>query len=268
MDLGLTDHVVMITGASRGIGRAAAAAFLSEGAHLAVCSRNGNELRAVLEADGLPGNRLLAVQADVGRSADVEAFVRATLDRFGTIHVLVNNAGAGLPAAFEELPDDRWAAVLEQNLWSTIRLTRAVLPVMKAGGGGRIINMSALSGLRPRLGQVASNVAKAGVVSLTRSLAAELAPHHILVNAVCPGMVFTSRWIARVATLAQEQGISEEEAQYRLAGHGVPLGRFGQPDEVAGIILFLASRHAGYITGTAIEVDGGLGACIDLRPRY
>jgi 3-oxoacyl-[acyl-carrier protein] reductase len=267
MDLGLTDRVVMISGASRGIGRAVAAAFIAEGARLAVCSRNGEELRAALQADGLPADRVLPVQADVGRPADTEAFVRAALDRFGTIHVLVNNAGAGLPAAFEELADDRWATVLEQNLWSTIRLTRAVLPAMRAGGGGRVINLSALSGLRPRLGQVGSNVAKAGVVSLTQSLAAELAPHNILVNAVCPGIVLTSRWIARVGNLVREHGLSQEEAEYRLAGHGVPLARFGQPDEVAGIILFLASRHASYITGAAIPVDGGLGACIDLRPR-
>ncbi len=267
MDLGLKDRVVIITGASRGIGRAAAAAFAAEGARLAVCSRNGDELRAALKAEGIPDDRLLALPADVGRAADVEAFVRAALDRFGTVHVLVNNAGAGLPAAFEELPDDRWGAVLDQNLWSVIRVTRAVLPAMKAAGGGRIINVSALSGIRPRRGQVASNVAKAGVVSLTKSLAAELAPHNILVNTVCPGMVLTSRWVARVAKLAREQGISEEEAKYRLAGYGIPLGRFGQPEESAGIILFLASRHASYITGTAIEVDGGLGACIDLRPR-
>ena len=266
MDLGLKESVVIITGASRGIGRAAAAGFAAEGARLAVCSRNGDELRAALKADGIPDDRVLAMPADVGRAADVEAFVRAALDRFGTVHVLVNNAGAGLPGAFEELPDDRWAAVLDQNLWSVIRVTRAVLPAMKAGGG-RIINVSALSGIRPRLGQVASNVAKAGVVSLTKSLAAELAPHNILVNAVCPGMVLTSRWAARVAKMAREQGIPEGEARYRMAGHGIPLGRFGQPEEAAGIILFLASRHASYITGTATEVDGGLSACIDLRPR-
>ena len=267
MDLGLKDRVVMLTGASRGIGRAAAAAFAAEGARLAVCSRQGEELRAALKADGLPEDRLLALQADVGQAAGADAFVRATLDRFGTVDVLVNNAGAGLPAAFEDLPDDRWHAVLDQNLWSVIRVTRAVLPAMKAAGGGRIINVAALSGVRPRLGQVASNVAKAGVVSLTKSLAAELAPHKILVNAVCPGMVFTTRWAQRAAKLAREQGISEEEAKYRMAGYGIPLGRFGDPEESAGIIVFLASRHATYITGTAMEVDGGLGACLDLRPR-
>lgn len=267
MDLGLRDRVVLITGASRGIGRAAAAAFAAEGARVAACSRNGDELRAALKAEGVPEDRLLAMAADVGRAADAQAVVRATLERFGTVHVLVNNAGAGLPAAFEGLPDDGWGAVLDQNLWSVIRVTRAVLPALKAAGGGRIINVSALSGLRPRLGQVASNVSKAGVVSLTKSLAAELAPHNILVNTVCPGMVLTSRWIARVAKLAREQGISEEEAKYRMAGYGIPLGRFGDPKEAAGMILFLASQHASYITGTAIEVDGGLGACIDLRPR-
>lgn len=258
----------MITGASRGIGRAAASAFIAEGSRLAVCSRNGEELRAALRADGVPEDRALALEADVGRLADVEGFVGAARDRFGTIHVLVNNAGAGLPMAFEDVTDDGWGAVLEQNLWSTIRMTRAVLPVTQAAGGGRIINVAALSGLRPRLGQVASNVAKAGVVSLTKSLAAELAPYNILVNAVCPGMVLTSRWLARVQRLAREQGVSEEEARRRMAGFGIPLGRFGQPEEVAGIILFLASRHAGYITGTALEVDGGLGACIDLTPRH
>ena len=267
MDLGLKDRVVIITGASRGIGRAAAAAVAAEGARLAVCSRNGDELRAAMGAEGIPDDRLLTQQADVGRPADVGALARATLERFGTVHVLVNNAGAGRPAAFEDLPDDQWGEVLDQNLWSVIRMTRAVLPAMKAAGGGRIINVSALSGLRPRLGQVASNVTKAGVVSLTKSLAAELGPHKITVNTVCPGMVLTSRWVARVAKLAAEKGISEEEARYRMAGYGIPLGRFGDPEESAGIILFLASRHAGYITGTAIEVDGGLGACIDLRPR-
>ena len=267
MDLGLKDRVVLLTGASRGIGRAAAALFAAEGAFLAVCSCNGEELRAAMKAEGVPDGRLLVVQADVGRPADIDSFVRSTLDRFKTIHILVNNAGAGNPGMFEDLPEERWTAVLEQNLWSVIRVTRAVLPAMKAAGGGRIINVSALSGLRPRLGQVASNVAKAGVVSLTKSLAAELGPHNILVNTICPGMVLTSRWVVRVAKYAQEKGVSEEEAKHRMAGYGIPLGRFGDPVESAGVILFLASRHASYITGTAIEVDGGLGACIDLRPR-
>lgn len=267
MDLGLKDRVVVITGGSRGIGRAAAAAFAAEGARLAVCSRNGDDLRAAMRADGIPEDRLLARQADVGRAADVEAFVGAVLERFGTVHVLVNNAGAGRAAAFEELVDEQWAAVLDQNLWSVIRMTRAVLPAMRAAGEGRIINVSALSGLRPRWGQVASNVTKAGVVSFTKSLAAEMGQHKILVNTVCPGMVLTPRWVARVAKIATEKGISEEEARHRMAGYGIPVGRFGDPEEAAGIILFLASRHASYITGTAIEVDGGLGACLDLRPR-
>lgn len=263
MELGLEGKVVVISGASRGIGRAVASAFATEGSRLAVCSRDRGELLRALE-DAVPDDRLLASEVDVSDAAQASRFAAEVAQAYGRVDVLVNNAGAGYPARFEELDDAKWGAVLDQNLWTAIRLTRAVLPHMH--GGGSIVNVAALSALRPRLGQVSSNVAKAGIVSLTKSLAAELGERNIRVNAVCPGILLTTRWLARIQAL-RAQGLTEEDARRRLGQDYIPLGRLGDPEEMAAIVLFLASEHAGYISGATIEVDGGLGACLDLRAR-
>jgi NAD(P)-dependent dehydrogenase (short-subunit alcohol dehydrogenase family) len=174
------------------------------------------------------------------------------------VDVLVNNAGAGFRRPFEQVSDADWSSSMELNLMSAIRFSRASLPSMRERGGGRIINVGAVSATRPRRGQIVSNVAKAGLVNFTRSLALEMAPYNILVNTVCPGSVDSPRWRARFEALAREQQRAPDELMSETIAKAIPMGRIGTPEEVAGIIVFLAGGLASYITGAVINVDGGL----------
>jgi 3-oxoacyl-[acyl-carrier protein] reductase len=266
MDLGLGGRVVLLTGASRGRGRACALAFAAEGARLALCARGEPGLQAAAATVTARGADVYPVVADVTRADDATRLVEAVLGRYGRVDVLVNNAGAGVARAFADLDDPAWRATFELNLLSAVRLVRALVPAMRAQGGGRVVNVAALSAKRPRLGQIASNATKAALVSLTESLAGELAPDGIRVNAVCPGLIRNARWEERIAALGRARGIGVDEAATALARDNVPLGRLGTADDVAPLVVFLASPiAAGYITGVSVEVDGGLGRCVALR---
>jgi 3-oxoacyl-[acyl-carrier protein] reductase len=263
MNLGLEKSSILIVGASRGIGAATARAFAQEGARLALLSRGDDlhQLAAELRS-AQPAAEIIAFTRDAREPGCAEAVIQQVLERFGRVDVLVNNAGAGLRRAFDQLSDDEWSASLELNLMPAIRFSRAVLPAMKQQGQGRIINLGAVSATRPRRGQIASNTAKAGLVNFTQSLAIEMAPYNILVNAVCPGSVDTPRWRARFNALVTELQKPADEVMRATAGRLIPLERPGTPEEVAGLIVFLAGRQANYITGTVINVDGGLAAGI------
>jgi 3-oxoacyl-[acyl-carrier protein] reductase len=195
----------------------------------------------------------------------VERLVDAVRARYGRIDVLVNNAGGGLPRRFADVDETAWHDSVELNLLSAARVTRAVVPLMRAQGGGRVVNVAAASAKQPRLGQVASNAAKAALVSLTESLAGELAPDGIRVNAVCPGLVRNHRWETRIAAAAAARGVGPDEVAGMLGRENVPLGRLGTAEDVAPLVVFLSSPVAGYITGVSVEVDGGLGRCVAIR---
>ena len=195
---------------------------------------------------------------DATESGCADAVTDEVIRRFGRIDVLVNNAGAGMRRSFEQLSESDWSSCLELNLMAAVRFSRAVLPDMKKRRQGRIINLGAVSATRPRLGQMASNVAKAGLVNFTRSLAMEAAPCNVLVNAVCPGSVDSPRWRAKFDALAHELKKPAEEVIRDSVSRTIPLGRAGRAEEVAGLIVFLAGEQASYITGTVINVDGGL----------
>ncbi len=265
MDLGLRGQVVLITGASRGLGRACAVAFAAEGARLALCARGEADLRAAVTAATKAGGEASAVVGDVTRADDVRRLLDEVVGRYGRVDVLVNNAGGGLARPFVDVDDDAWRASVELNLLGAVRLTRALVPVMRAQGGGRVVNIAAASGRTPRLGQVASNASKAALINLTESLAGELAADGIRVNAVCPGLIRNHRWESRIAAIATARGIGVEEAARLLGRENVPLGRLGTAEEVAPLVVFLASPVAGYITGVAVEVDGGLARCVAIR---
>jgi 3-oxoacyl-[acyl-carrier protein] reductase len=265
VDLGLRDQLVLITGASRGLGRACALAFAAEGARLVLCARGEADLTSVAAEVTARGAAPQPVVADVTRADDVRRLVDATRERHERIDVLVNNAGAGLLRAFDAVDDEAWQRSVELNLLSAVRLCRAVAPVMRRQGGGRIVNVAALSGKRPRLGQIASNVTKAALLSLTESLAVERAPDGIRVNAVCPGVIKNERWAERIAGIARVRGVSEEAAA-ALARENVPLGRLGTHEDVAPVVVFLASPvAAAYISGVSVDVDGGLGRGVAIR---
>lgn len=266
MEFGLKDRVAIVTGASRGIGRATAAALAAEGASLALCSRKEAEIRQT--AEDLASRyhvRVHAEACDMMKFEEIDGFIRSSVDRLGRVDTLVNNVGASLSKKFDELADDDWQEVVEKNLYATLRCSRAVVPLLITQGGGTIVNIAALSGLRPRVGQIASNAVKAAIVNFTQSLSWEVGPHGIRVNAVCPAAILTERWEARVRKIADTKKLDYETALRELARSKIPVGRFGTPEDVAHLVTFLASNKSDYINGVAIEVDGGLGRCVDLE---
>jgi 3-oxoacyl-[acyl-carrier protein] reductase len=255
MDLGLRGQTALVAAASRGLGRAVAAAFVGEGARVAICARNRQRLEAT--ASELGGD-VLPVPADVTKPEDVERFVRTAADRFGHIDILVNNAGSPPAGAFVELTDEQWSQAITLNLMSAVRLTRAVIPYMRRQGGGRILNITSYVIKQPLQNLVLSNAVRLAVAGLAKTLAMELGPDNIQVNTVCPGPIATERLEELTQTLATRQQISFDEADRRLWTEQIPLGRVGQPEEFANAVVFLASPRASFITGTALQIDGGL----------
>jgi 3-oxoacyl-[acyl-carrier protein] reductase len=242
----LQGKVAVVTGGSRGIGQAVASALAREGAAVTLCGRDRvplEKVRADLEASGA---RVLAVQADVTAASEVEQMIRACLERFGSIHILVNNAGVTRDNLLLRMKDEEWDAVLNTNLKGAFYCTRAVLRPMLKQREGRIINLTSVVGVMGNPGQANYVAAKAGMIGLTKATAKEVASRGITVNAVAPGFIATDM------THALEPGI---QGQIRSQ---IPLGRFGTPEEVAAVVVFLASDRAAYITGQVIHINGGL----------
>jgi len=247
----LKGKVALITGASRGIGRAIALAFAEAGAEVAVSSRNRRppELEKVADEIGALGKKALAVPAHVGKKEDVQLLVHKTLERFGRVDILVNNAGANpVLSPLADLTEEAFDKVLEVNLKGALLMSQAVAGPMIKQGGGRIINMSSISGLRARAdGTGAYCISKAAMNMMTQVMARELAPHNILVNAIAPGSIKTD--------FSRVNWTDPERRAQRI--REIELKRFGEPEEVVGIALFLASEASSFVTGEVIRVDGG-----------
>lgn len=257
MDLGLEGRTAIVTGGSKGLGKAIAGELAALGVDVAICARHGDELAAATEELRGTGRTVFAQVADVTVPEQVRDFVARSAEALGGVDILVNNAGAARPGNFEALTDEDWQGDLDVKLFSMIRCTREVLPNMRARGGGRIININAVYGHYPDPAFFATSVNRAACLSFTKTLAIQLAPEGILVNSVNIGFVVTPQWknIHRL----RAPDLPEEEFFAQMAKAEVPLRRFGRPDEVSGIVAFLASDRASYITGASIDVAGGMG---------
>lgn len=262
MDLGLRGKVAMVAAASQGLGKAVALGFAREGANLAICSRNQAALEAVAAEARTSGVDVLAVPADLTRAEDIAKFVEKSIAHFGGVDILVTNAGGPPAGTFQDFADDApWQAAFELTLLSAVRLIRGILPSMRARGGGAIIVMTSSSIKVPIPNLILSNVFRAGVAALAKTLAEELAPYNIRVNNVLPGRIATERLLYLDQVNAERAGVSVEEIRQRTIAQ-IPMGRYGDPEEFANAVVFLASEQASYITGASLQVDGGYIKCI------
>ncbi len=238
----------VVTGAGAGIGRSIAALFAQEGARVAVVDRERGRAEDTCREIAQRGGDALALEADVGRAESVEHLVQEVRAQFGALHVLVNNAGIVVRRSFERLSEDQWDRVLTTNLKGAVLCTQKALPLLKQQPGSKVVNIASVEAFRHGRKLSAYAASKGALASLSRSLAVELAPHAIHVNYICPGFIrtemtrrYVDRWLAR-----------------KLVEHRTPLGRMGEPEDVARVALFLASADSDFVTGAGIVVDGGL----------
>jgi len=254
MDLGLRDRTALVTAASKGMGKACALGLAAEGARVVMCARTETDLRSSAdEVRAKTGAEVVAMAADVTRADQVTALVARAREVFGGVDVLVANAGGPPRGRFDELSDEQWYDAFELSLLSVVRLVREVLPSMRERRWGRIVTIQSTSVKQPIDGLDLSNGVRPGVAGLTKTLAADLGRDNILVNTVCPGRILTDRLLAG----ARQAGLSREEYLAK-ASDDIPLGRVGTPEEFANVVVFLASEKASYVTGVALQVDGGL----------
>lgn len=258
MDLGLKNKVALVTGASKGIGRAIAMALAREGCRVCIVARSAAPLAAAAdEIRQATGSEVLHAAADVSDAASIESMLARIHQHWGTVEVLVNNAGGPPPGSFLEHGEAVWQQTLDQNFLSVVRLSRAVAPAMKQKKWGRILNLTSTIAKEPTPAMVLSASTRAAVSAFTKAIAGELAPFNITVNTICPGGVQTERVASLMSITAQRENISVEEVVKRSVAM-IPIQRFASAEEIAAIMVFLASEAASYVTGVSMMVDGGL----------
>ena len=255
MDLGLKDKVAVVTGGTQGIGRATALRLAVEGARVVIVARGQQLLDETADEIRAAGGTVLAVSADVSQAQDCERIVAETVARFGGVDILVNNAGTSATGEFESITDDKWQADFDLKLFGAIRVIRAALPHMKARDGGRIVNVTNIGAKAPAARTMPTTVTRAAGQAMTKALSKEYAPHGILVNTVCIGLIRAGQHETRAA----RQGVDVEKL-YEDMGKNVPIGRVGRAEEAANVIAFLASEAASFVTGSSINLDGGASA--------
>ena len=244
----LTGKVALVTGGSKGLGKEMARIFIEAGARVIICSRHEDELKAaVAEIGGSDSDRLAYEVSDLSTREGVDRLSKAALDRWGQVDILVNNAGSNCPQPIDEIKDEDWDRIMELNLTNVMRLTRALVPGMKERRWGRIIHISSVLGLGGKEGRGIYSSSKAGILGLTYATALDLGPFNITVNSIAPGPFLTD--LPRsILTEEQQQGFANRTA----------VGRWGDPSEIAGPALLLASDAGSYVTGTCLTVDGGV----------
>ena len=262
MDLGLAGKVAVITGGSEGIGRAAARSLGQEGARVVICARRADLLeRAAGQVAEETGAEAVPVVADVSTAAGAERAVQATVERFGRLDILVNNAGTSRARQFESVSDEEWQDDLDLKLFGAIRTSRLAIPHLRRVGGGSIVNILNIGAKQPAAASVPTSVSRAAGMALTKALSKELAPDNIRVNAVLIGLIKSGQHERRWRE--QSGGASLEEFYAQMArDRAIPLGRVGEAEEVGDLIAFLTSARGAYVTGVAINADGGSSAVV------
>ncbi|MGZ9583952.1 SDR family oxidoreductase [Paenibacillus marinisediminis] len=257
MDLRLANQTAIVLASTKGLGYGAAEALAKEGANVTLVGRHADSLTAAAERlEQQTGKRPLTVQADITKAADIERIAAETAAAYGTVHILVNNCGGPAPGTFDKLSDEMWQAGFELTLLSYVRAIRAVLPYMREQQYGRIINLTSSSHKQPIEELTLSSTFRVGVLGLAKTLAPELTSQGILINTIGPGRFSTDRIIQLDRLTSERQGISLEEVTAKEIA-GIPIGRYGTPEEMGQLIAFLASPVNSYVTGQALLADGG-----------
>ena len=258
MDLGIKDRVAIVAASSKGLGKATALGLAKEGVNLTICSRDKATLEsAAEEIRSQTGVEVLPIPCDVSKTEDIKNVVNETIKKFKTVDILINNAGGPPTGGFLDFTLEHWQKAIELNLFSAITFSNEVIPYMKKNEWGRIINITSYAVKQPVEGLMLSNTVRAGIIGLAKSLSNEFGGDNILVNNICPGRIHTDRIVFLANDRAKKEGKSFDEVIDHM-GADVPVGRIGRPEELAALAVFLASEQASYITGTTIQVDGGL----------
>lgn len=265
MDMGLQDKVAIVTGGSEGIGKAAALSMAQEGAKVVIVARRPDVLdQAAQDIKAATEGVVLPVLGDVTDRNTAARVVQTTLTSFGRIDILVNNAGTALAMPFEEVTDDNWEGDFDLKVWAAIRFIRAVIPQMRKTGGGRIINVTALGGRTPGPASMPTSISRAAGIAITKGLSKDLAKDNILVSTVCIGLIKsgqTQRPYTRLKESNPNLTLEDYWAQ-SAKDRGIPLGRVAEAHEAGDVITFLASERASYLTGIAVNIDGGAAAVV------
>jgi 3-oxoacyl-[acyl-carrier protein] reductase len=258
MDLQLKGRTAIVLASTKGLGKATALSLAAEGANVVISGRDQHALaQTAEEIRQISGLAPLALQTDVTKAEEIERLVAETANRYGTVDILINNSGGPATGTFDQMSDELWQQAFELNLLSFVRSIRAVLPHMRKQKFGRIVNFASSSFKQPLDNLILSNTFRTGIVGLAKTLAAELGPDGILINTVGPGRIATDRVAFIDQTRAKALDIQPEQVRKQVEA-SIPLGRYGEPEEFARVITFLASPANSYVTGQALLVDGGL----------
>ncbi len=260
MELGVYGKTAIVTGGSKGIGLATAILLAREGAEVAIVARNETGLsQAAAAIESATGKQALAISADVAQEGEADRVIAEVVAKWGAVHILVNNAGTAAAKPFEKVETAAWSADLDLKLMGAIRFSKAALPHMREAGGGAIVNVTAIGGKAPGASSMPSSVSRAAGLALTKAMSKDLAPDGIRVNAVCIGLIrseqIEKKWKEAEPHMSWEEYASDPR-------HGVPLGRIGRAEEAANVIGFLVSEAASFVTGTSVNIDGGIAAVL------